>query len=239
MNEIALYMNAIVAMEELCLKDNTGIVEYAWSLPQFDLAMDMTTQTDRQTRFPEWGLLTTVAAVASTDFTPLLARFTWQRERVGVMQIMFRLDSDDLGGASSVNTSLVISDGTGNMTNGTTKSQPRAPYRLGIHPTYDGRPLTARQVFDRALRTMVSGSERGIDTVVDRFEDPGIEVNSARDPVTGELLLKWRQVIKAMRMLARWMVARNRYGEVNVEILRDGENIGRVRLKQGTGTAVS
>ena len=239
MNVIALYMNAIVAMEELCLKRNTGITEHAWSMPQYDLAMDMTSRTDPRYRFPQWGLLTTITAAASRDFTPLLARFTWEGERIGVMQVAFREDLERFGGAFPGNSSFMVSDVAANVTDATSETPLQTMYRLEIRPTYNGRPMTSRQVFDRALRVMVSGSERGIHAVVDGYEDPGIEVTSRRDPATGELLLQWRYVIKAMRILTKWMVAMDRFGEIYVEILRDDDTVGEVRLKQGVGASVS
>lgn len=78
---------------------------------------------------------------------------------------------------------------------------------------------------------MVVGAEDGLDTYCLRLQRAGLDVVGQNDAV-GEPLLKYKSLIRAMGMLMPWMVAMNRFGEINVEILRDAVLIGKVRIQK-------
>ena len=238
MNEIAVYMNAVNAMEDLCLRQEPSLI-YTWSLPQYDLTVDLTSQVDPQYRFSAWGLQMTVVDAIERGFTPLIVTFFWRGVRKGVVQINYRLLSDHIDGPSVGDASLEAIDMASNMLNGTSKPPFQTPYQIEIRPTYNGVSMSAREIFQIALDVMVAGSEQGINTPVDHNLGSYFMVWTARrDPQTGQPLLRWRQVIKAMKLLTRWMVALDHFGEVDVEILKAGDSVARIRLQQPADAAV-
>ena len=103
--------------------------------------------------------------------------------------------------------------------------------RLSIIPIYRGVVLSARAVFGSVIDIMVFGAEHGPDTYCLRLQRAGIEVIGERG-AAGEPALKYKSVIRAMSMLMPWMVAVGRFGEVDVQIRRNGVLIGRVRIER-------
>ena len=78
---------------------------------------------------------------------------------------------------------------------------------------------------------MVLGAENGPNTYCLRLLRPEVEVISELDRY-GQPMLKYKHVIRAMAILMGWMVTRNEFGEVDVEILRGGIRIGESRIKK-------
>lgn len=110
--------------------------------------------------------------------------------------------------------------------------------RLSIVPTYRGVPLSPRTVFGAVINVMVQGAEVGPDTYCVSLRRAEVEVIGAKD-AAGEPLLRYKSLIRAMGMLTSWMVAMNRFGEIDVEIQRDRVLIGRMRIKKRTGSTAS
>lgn len=55
----------------------------------------------------------------------------------------------------------------------------------------------------------------------------------------GQSLLKYRQLIKAMRILWRWMVGRERFGEIDFELQRHGAKIAQGRIQNFRSQSLS
>ena len=103
--------------------------------------------------------------------------------------------------------------------------------QLQVVPTYNGLPMTSNYVFAIALAVMVLGAEKGPQQACTGIRDDSFDMIPIFD-MQRQSLLKYHSLIKAMRVLTRWMVANNRFGEVDVELWRDGVVIGIGRLKK-------
>ena len=103
--------------------------------------------------------------------------------------------------------------------------------QLQVMPIYNGLPMTARDIFAVALSAMILGAEKGPNTACQGIRDHGLDMIPIFD-TQGHSLLKYHSLIRAMRVLTRWMVAKNRFGEVDIELTRDGVVIGIGRLKK-------
>ena len=111
--------------------------------------------------------------------------------------------------------------------------------RLTIRPVFSGVPLGSRTVFGAAIDVMVLGAEYGPDTYCLMLQRVGVQIVGLKD-ADGEPLLKYKSVIIAMSILTTWMVFMNRFGEVDVDILRDTTLIERLRIQaRRSSTATS
>ena len=110
-------------------------------------------------------------------------------------------------------------------------NRPLSVPQLRIVPRYNGVPMTSQSVFIAALSAMVLGAEKGPDTLCPRVTADEWELTPIID-VTGRSTMRFRSLIKAMRLLTGWMVAMNRYGEIDVELQRAGAVIGTVQLRK-------
>ena len=92
--------------------------------------------------------------------------------------------------------------------------------------------MTARQAFHTVLDIMVTADGRGPAVLIDHINLRGFSVISRRrDGETGLPFLNYRQLVKILRLMMRWMVAQNRFEELDFEIQRDEQTIAEGRLK--------
>lgn len=107
---------------------------------------------------------------------------------------------------------------------------PNTP-RLEVVPTYNGLPMTAKDIFAIALSTMVLSAEQGPKTQCVGITGDGFDMVPIFDAY-GQSLLKYHSLIRAMRILTRWMAWMKRFEEIDIKLLRDDTVIGIGRLKR-------
>ena len=250
MSEIALYMTAVAALEDLCFRDQSATIPgypdvpfqspSKWSLLQYNVYLEVSSE---QVRYAIWGIQLTTGAIRKGGFWPVIGRCFWDEHfagRVDFANKQYPLPPEESG--------ILGNEKQGNATNHS-KVKLTAPIkssdiflnstaavdtldaaRLTIVPTYRGDPLSPRAVFGTAINIMVLGAENGPETYCIRSQQAEVEIIGENDAM-GEPLLKYKSVIRAMSMLTSWMVAMNRFGEIDVEIQRNAILIGRVRIK--------
>ena len=246
MDEIAIYMNTIAALEDLCFRSQgaymPGHPRDKWSMPQHDLYIEISSQ---QVRFAIWGLQLTAGAVRKADFWPIIGRFYWREQfagRVDIANSDYPLDGVDFATGKQQadevpsNTTANVSH-SGIFTNTTTAVDLIDSAKLTIVPRYNGASMSARSVFGTAINVIVSGAEKGPDTYCLRLLLPEVDVVTEYD-ANGNPLLRYKYVIRAMGMLTTWMVGMERFGEIDVGVLRGGGLIGRVRVRKRGGVSV-
>ena len=108
--------------------------------------------------------------------------------------------------------------------------------RLSIIPTYNGVPLSPRSVFGTAIDVMVLGADFGPNVYCDGDQRPGLQITGARG-ANGEPLLKYKSLIRAMSVLMSWMVSMNRFGEIDVDVLRNDVVVGNVKIRKRSKAA--
>jgi len=239
MDEIAIYMNAITALEDLCFRDQSapipGYPIATWSLAQYGLYLEM---SSLQVRYAIWGLQVTAGAVRKGEFWPIIGRSYWRGEFAGRVDIANKddpLDNADLAETeqraqkTTLNTATVRSSEV--FLNSTTAIDLLDTMKLTIVPRYNGASISARSVFGTAINVMVIGAENGPNTYCLRLLRPEVEIITEYD-AAGNPLLKYKSLIRAMGMLTTWMVGMDRFGEIDVEIRRGEILIGRARIKR-------
>ena len=256
MNELAIYMTTVTALEDLCFRDQSATVPgyphvpfrspAIWSLPQYDMYLEISSQ---QVRYAIWGLQLTAGDVRKGGLWPVIARYFWRGEFTGRLDFAnkkYPLPPEDesrprseqhsnsnLGAKASP--SAMMSP-PGNYSNTTAITTYLEGARLTLRPMYRGVPLSPRAVFGTAIDIMVLGAEIGPDTYCQRLERTGVEA-IGEENAAGEPLLKYKSLIRAMGMLMPWMVAMDRFGEIDVEIRRDAVMIGRVKIRKRVRSA--
>ncbi|KAL9064727.1 MAG: hypothetical protein Q9161_008698 [Pseudevernia consocians] len=232
---------------------------HSWSLPQYDVSLDI---VSTRVQWAVYGLQMTENIISGgvIVFQPCLGRFFWQGHYEGSVEFMRRVlvptslqgthkagTSDAPGLSDSYNKSsagatraadplqtllLTPDPDISIVTNASNRGTPPldAPH-LRVVPTYNGLPMTSKEIFTIALATMVLGAEQGPETACSGIMGAALDVIPIID-AQGQPLLKYHSLIKAMRVLTRWMVAKNRFGEIDVELIRDGVVIAIGRLKK-------
>ncbi|MCJ1455180.1 hypothetical protein MMC28_005534 [Mycoblastus sanguinarius] len=225
-------MNAVACMEDMCLQGGQAYIVRTWVLPQYEVKVHIATTGNAL--YAAWGLQKTVAASIEGGFWPIVGRYFWRGQSKGHVDIGYRSISDNITEVNQGDINLVYPDLSINATGGigTTLEAPQ----LEIVPHYRGLPMTARQVFGTALGVMVAGAEGGPENPCPGFANAEFEVEPELD-AQGQPLLEYRQLIKAMKILTRWMVAKRYYAEIDIKLRRDGLEIAQARLKQPASTA--
>ena len=259
MNEIAVYMTVVTALEDLCFRDQSATIPgyphvpfrspATWSLPQYSVFLEISSQ---QVRYAIWGLQLAAGDLRKGGLWPVIARYSWRGDFAGRLDFANKKyplppmdESSPVGGkrskasdeAGRKSTELV--EPTDRFINTTTAIDLVDGARLTINPIFRGVPLSSRTVFGAAIDVMVHGAEYGPNTYCLNLQRAGVEIVGLKD-ADGEPLLQYKSLIRAMSILTSWMVAMNRFGEVDVDILRDTTLIGRVRIqKRMSSTATS
>ena len=251
MNEIAVYMTVVTALEDLCFRDQSATIPgyphlpfrslATWSLPRYNVVLEI---SSLQVRYALWGLQLAAGSLREGGLWPVIARYFWRGDFAGRLDFANKdhplpqmVESSPVGG----NWSNASDDAGGNSTalveptdrfiNTTTAIDIVDGARLTINPVFRGPPLSARTVFGAAIDVMVLGAEYGPNTYCLMLQRAGVQISGLKD-ADGEPLLKYKSLIRAMSILTTWMVAMNRFGEVDVDILRDSTLIGRLRIQE-------
>ena len=248
-------------MEDLAFMDQSAELPStpmsSWSLSQYDVSVDIVSTS---VKWAVYGLQMTERMISSAPvaFQPCIGKFFWQRQYEGRVRFQRRdtiptaflrargtgmENSSDWNG--SVNRSLAEGAGgaeallwTADPDDSTILSHgsiggilpPNTP-QLRVAPTYNGLPMTAKDIFTIALSAMVLGAEQGPKTACARITGDALDMIPIFDS-HGQSLLKYHSLIRAMRLLTRWMAAMNRFGEIDIELIRDEVTIGLGRLKK-------
>lgn len=250
MNEIAIYMTAVTALEDLCFRDqDTPVPGYppvpihspsTWSLEQYDIYLEISSQ---KVRYAIWGLQCTAGDILKVGLWPVIGRYFWREQFAGRLDFANKknplpptnrdsfIQQQSSASAEARTNSKITASPASNFSNITLIADSVDGARLTIVPTYHGVLLSPRAVFGSAIDAMVYGAEYGLDTYCLRLQRAGLDVFGQKD-AAGEPLLKYKSLIRAMAMLMPWMVAMNRFGEINVEIRRDAVLVGNVRIQK-------
>lgn len=102
-----------------------------------------------------------------------------------------------------------------------TSTRLQAHHDLEIKPTYNGVPMTAGQALGIILELMVVGDEDP-NGLCHSIIMPGVTLTLRCDSGTGNPLLNFRQLVKMLRVLTRWIIAKNRFEESDFVIEREG-----------------
>lgn len=245
MNEIAVYMTTITAVEYLCFQSPTRPVpgdppiplrpQARWSLAQYDIYLEISSQ---QVVYAIWGLQIAAGDMRKGGFWPVIGRYSWQEEFVGRLDFgnrRYPLPGDEgyNNGARQSNASFnaETNSSAALSSDSTVVSEPFDGARLTIVPTYRGERLSPRELFGTAIDIMVLSADYGLETYCLRLQRYGLVIIGAED-TRRQPLLKYKYLIRAMGMLLPWMVANGRLGEIDVKILRDGVVAGNVRIEK-------
>ena len=251
LDEIGIYMTAMTALEDLCFRAQSApLPDYPlipfqspvkWSLPQYDVYLEV---SSHQVRYAIWGVQYAAGALRKAGLWPCIGRFFWRGEFAGRLdfgskrfplppdKMEYHLAGADRGGNVEVKGKpAAAATNTGISPNTTMVVGLYEGARLSILPIYRGVVLSARAVFGSVIDIMVLAAEHGPDTYCLRLQRAGIEV-IGEESAAGEPLLKYKSIVRAMSMLMPWMVAVNRFGEIDVQIRRDEVLIGRVRIER-------
>ena len=244
MNDIAIYMTAVKALENLCFRDQNAAIPgnprapfeslSVWSSPVDDIYLEISSLS---VRYAVWALQLTAGNIGKRGWWPVIARYSWLGDFVGRLDLgnedspLPQTDGDlSSGGKLGSSNQTAVTSSAELMTNITTANNLVDGARLTINPTYRGLPLSPRSVFGIAIDIMVLGAEYGPNTYCLSLQRTGVEVIGLND-AGGEPLLKYKSLIRTMGILMPWMVAMQRYGEIDVEIRRDSVLVGKLRIK--------
>ena len=247
MDPIAFYMNALYAMYDLCFLDQQApLLLRAWSLPNYGLTVDI---TSTNTYLALWGVQATVSIDVDAGFFPIIAKLFWEENFKGQVGIFRRPLSDHNitapGNIASLhddimdtNSSLAIFLQSTNARTSLATSLDVGG-ELSIIQTFDGESLTSNYVFTVALAIMQVSAERGPDVPCLIIRVSNFDMTSELDAY-GAPLLRYRHVIKAMRVVPGTMVKAGDFREIDIVLEKNGVKIAQGRLKAGgVGGAVT
>ena len=247
LDEIALYMTAVTALEDLCFRDQSEPIPgnpdvpfrspSSWSLPQYDIYLEISSY---RVSYGIWALQLTTGDVAKAGLWPVIARcFAWGEfaGRLDFGNRKFPLPPMDaivpvVGNSSNVSTNAAGLTGWSDRNlNSSLATGLVDGARLTIKPTFNGVPLSPRAMFGTAIDVMVLGAESGPNVYCDGYQRSGLEIVGAKD-AAGQPLLKYKSLIRAMSILMGWVVSVNRFGELDVDIMRNSILIGTVKVRK-------
>lgn len=196
----------------------------AWSLPQYDLLLDM---SSGEVRFAVWALQLTVAVSYQLGYWPIKGKIFLHDVPEGWVNFQYRHESKVAGSLGA----LLLNSSALNFPNITTDlGDSLTAGQLRVTPSYSGASMSAYDVFSVVLTVMVVGAETGPESPCNDIPYAGVVITPERDE-QGQSLLKYRQLIKAMRIVSHWMVAKKRFGEVDFTLERDGVKIAQGRIQ--------
>lgn len=138
---------------------------------------------------------------------------------------------DEDAGLTFTDDDDMFPNSTTNVTTLDTKTPVSTPQFEAI-PRYNGQTMAVKDVFAIALDVMVLGAEKGPFEPVSRITTRTFDMLPIYD-AHGQTKLRYKALVKTMRILMRWMVAKKRFAEVDVELVRDGVVMALGRLKNG------
>ena len=232
MNDIAVFMNAVIAMEDLCFIDQGADLRSrpprAWSLPQYDLSIDIWTA---EARYAVWALQLTVAVSHSVGYWPVIGKIFLHGVPEGRWNFQYRRESKRSTIIGNVG-DLSLNSSAANSPNTTTDLEVSLTAgQLRVIPRYNGASMTTYHVFSKVLAVMGVGADTGPEEPCNSLSGVGGFAITPEVDDQGQSRLKYRQLIKAMRILSRWMVAQERFGEIDFELQKDGVKIAQGRIQ--------
>lgn len=231
MDLTGMYMNAIYAMYDMCyIEQHANIPRRVWSLPEFDVTVDILAT---EARLAIWGLQGTADADAGAGVWPLISQLMLGGEIKGHISIKPRSESQGSSSTLSeaTNTSSVSVHPVNAVSNFDTVFDLGG--EMDVHQSYNGADLKPQYVFSLCLRVMSYGSQFGRDNPASMIDfDEGFVLRSEVD-ATGRPKLRYRHLSKLMRVVAKTMVRNSRFGEMDVELWKYGERIAWGRLEAG------
>lgn len=176
-----------------------------------------------------------MAVSYQVGYWPIIGKIFLHDMPEGRVNFQYRVLTNSSTFTGNVGDLPLNSSGSGFPTTTTTLGVALTAGQLRVTPSYSGASMSAHDVFSRVLAVMVVGAETGPESpcngIVGRAGGiAGIDITPERDE-QGHSLLKYRQLIKAMRIVSHWMVAKKRFGEVDFELKRDGVKIAQGRLQ--------
>ncbi|KAI4219014.1 MAG: hypothetical protein L6R36_008621 [Xanthoria steineri] len=212
---------AVLTLEELCFNlRQSRRIEGEIRIPGGDTALSLVSDEQPPYRFAAWAVQRIFEEAHRLHYASITSSMEWHGSPVG--QILLQRDASSLtkspevaGGNStlkaddSVPSSVIVPAGLG------------ARHELRLLPGYTGIDMPMFDVMLTILKVMVMGVENGPEAICQDIVMPHFILRPERGAM-GQPVLRWGQVIKMMRVLARWLVAQNRYGEVSFMIKRDG-----------------
>lgn len=237
MNDIAVFMNAVTAMEDLCFIDQGADLRSrpprSWSLPQYDLSIDIWTA---EARYAVWALQLTVVVSNGVGYWPIIGKIYLHGVPEGRWNFQYRRESK----RSTNIRNLSLNSPAADFTNTTTDLEVSLTAgQLRVIPRYNGAPMTVYDVFIKVLAVMGVGADNGPEEPCNSLSGvAGFEITPELDD-RGQSRLKYRQVIKAMRILSRWMDGQERFGEVDFELQKDGVKIAQGRIQKNPSPSLA
>lgn len=206
LDEIGVYMNVVAVLEDLCLVFHgaSSVIEH-WSIPRYDLLLDLTCYLQPY-RFGAWTVLRAVELAAMTEFKTMSRDAYWQGHMEGNIKFIYvNPRSAGVGRQVAENMTLTTDDPTPSSLQGF-----QARHELELVPSYNGVTMTKRAVLMPIIEIMVSADEEGPHTFCHVFSRPSFVLTPLRD-AHNLPLLRWGQLTKMMRVLAKWVVWNRRY----------------------------
>ncbi len=239
MNEIAFYINTLLAMYDLSLLPQQSTLPdwKLWELPNYGVRVAAKTT---QIRYAVWGLWQGVQRDADAGFWPMALKMSWSGTAVGQVNVAPRQSlSSNITDELALSASDIPSVLQALALNTTTSGFESSPDNLGAphfqyNITPNGRQITVKHLFQTAFATLVASAEQGPSTpfpgwISDDFTF--VPVLDAR----GRSLMVYGNLIKAMTYLATTAVEHHYFNEVDIEVVRDGVAIGHGRLRNPRG----
>ncbi|KAL8649014.1 MAG: hypothetical protein Q9210_004651 [Variospora velana] len=185
-----------------------------------NIEMSLVSVEQPPSRFAAWAVQRTFEAAHRRHYVSIRSFMIWHGSTVGHIEFD-RREPNVLAGKSETageNLTLEVDDSTAINPAGL---QDR--HQLQLWPGYTGVLMPLYDVMLAILTVMVLSVEEGPDTWCDHIVLPHFKLRSER--VMGRPVLTWGEVLKMMRILARWIVAQNSYQEVAFLIQRDGNRV--------------
>ncbi|KAL8651223.1 MAG: hypothetical protein Q9226_004794 [Calogaya cf. arnoldii] len=214
-----VFMTAVIALEGLCFDlrvDSRQQIRQAFSIRGNNVCTSVVRDEVPPYRFAAWAVQRTVEASHRSNYASIKSHMRWHGQPVGQM---------DLGPVPAENTEAAAEELTLKVEDSSPPSANVAAglgarHELQLIPGFTGIDTPIDVVMLTILKVMVSAVQEGPEDFCDNIIMPHFVLRSQL--VEGQRVLKWGQVSKMMRVLARWMVRQDRYGEVSFLIKRDG-----------------
>ncbi|KAL8989828.1 MAG: hypothetical protein Q9177_001372 [Variospora cf. flavescens] len=185
-----------------------------------DIEMSLVSVEQPPSRFAAWAVQRTFEAAHTRDYVSIRSFMVWHGSIVGHIEFN-RHEANAVAGKSEIageNRTLEVDNSTA-----INPAEFQDRHQLQLFPGYTGVLMPLYDVMLAILKVMVMSVEEGPDTWCDDIVLPHFTLRSER--VMGRPVLTWGDVLKMMRLLARWIVAQNSYQEVAFLIQKDGNRM--------------
>ncbi|KAI4100015.1 MAG: hypothetical protein LQ339_005682 [Xanthoria mediterranea] len=212
---------AVLTLEELCFNlRQSRRIEGEIRIPGGDIALSLVSDEQPPYRFAAWAVQRIFEEAHRFHYASITSSMEWRGSPVGRIQL--QRDASSLTESPEVaggNSTLKADDSVPSSV--IVPAELGARHELQLLPGYTGIDMPMFDVMLTILKVMVMGVENGPEAICQDIVMPHFILRPERGAM-GQPVLRWGQVTKMMRVLARWLVAQNRYGEVTFMIKRDG-----------------